>query len=513
MSKDEQDQPTALLDYARAVRRRWRTVLALATLVTVAALGFSALSEKQYDATVELLLRSQEPVDELLDLNPAPGANDPARDLNTQVELITVGPAVAAARRELGLDRSTEALLEQIETETSASTSIVALRVRDPDPVLAVRIANAVADAYVRYRLDAARRRYTAASELARRQLSALAPADRRTTRGRELALRVQELELAAALQLGNAEVVRRATIPTDPARPRLKVNAALGLILGLLLGVGVALVLELFDRRFRDEQGVERFFGLPIAGALGPLSRRRGIVTSPGEREQYGLLAANLGLSSVTGPGRTVLMITSAGPAEGKTSVTMGLARACARLGLRVIAIEADLRRPGFTRHAGVTASEGVTGILEGTSNLVEELVALDAETLKPSYNGASEAGMIGLVPAGPLPANPQQALSRPGMRQLVDAARSLADVVLIDTSPIGTVNDAVALTSLVDGVVVIVRLNSTTKDAARRAMRVLTNVGAPPYDLVLTDTAATQDSAYYPRSSDPRAPIESRP
>ena len=511
MNTDPQDQPTPLLDYVRAARRRWRTVLGIAALVTLAALAFSVLQQKQYDATVDLLLGGQEPVDQLLDLDRSPVGRDPERELNTQVELIKLGPAVPAARAALDLDRSTQELLEQIETETSPSTTIVALRVRDTDPVMAVRIANAVADAYVRDRLETARRRYTEASELARRRLAALDAADRRSAQGRQLARQVQELERAAALQLGNAEVVRRATVPTDPTRPRPRVNAVLGLVLGLLLGVGVALALELFDRRFKDEEGVERFFGMPIAGALPALARRRGAPsTQPGEREQYGLLAANLGLSNVTGPDRTVLMVTSAAPGEGKTSVTLGLARSCARLGLRVIAIEADLRRPGFTRHVGVTVEHGVAGILDGTANLVDEVVMLDADTLKPSYDGASEGGRFGIVPAGSLPANPQQALSRPGMRQLVDAARSLADVVLIDTSPIGTVNDAVALTSLVDGVVFIVRLDTTTKDAAHRAMRVLTNVGAPPYDIVVTDAASAPDASGYPRIAAAREPLQ---
>ena len=166
---------------------------------------------------------------------------------------------------------------------------------------------------------------------------------------------------------------------------------------------------------------------------------------------------------------------------------------------GLRVIAIEADLRRPEFRQYVGMTSGQGLSGILHGTASIMDELVTLDAETFEPSSDVTVDAGSIAVVPAGPLPANPQQALAQPRMRALIEAARSLADVVLVDTSPIGTVNDAAALTSLVDGVTFIVRLNHTTKDAARRALRLLSTVSAPQYDIVLTDAEDTERVDYY--------------
>ncbi len=493
------DESPSLLDHLRAVRRRWRTVLALTALVTGAALAFSIGSQKQYDATVALLLRSRQPVDELLEGTAGPGSNDPARDLNTEVELIKVGPAAGSVRRDLALRRSTAELLDQVKTETSNSANLVALTVRDADPALAARIANALADAYVRDRLAAARRRYVEASRLAQRQLAALDPDERRTPQGRELALRARELQIAATLQIGTTEVARRASVPTDPARPRPRLSAMLGIVFGLLFGVGVAVVRELLDRRFKDEESVESFFGRPILAAIPKPSRRRGAVEDADPAEEYGLLVANLELPSVRDTDSTVLMVTSSGPAEGKTSVTFGIAHACARLGLRVIAIEADLRRPEFHRYVGMTSGQGLSGILHGTASIMDELVTLDAETFEPSSDVTVDAGSIAVVPAGPLPANPQQALAQPRMRALIEAARSLADVVLVDTSPIGTVNDAAALTSLVDGVTFIVRLNHTTKDAARRALRLLSTVSAPQYDIVLTDAEDTERVDYY--------------
>lgn len=507
------------VDYLRAVRRRWLFVVLVATLTTAVSLAVSLSGQKQYDASVDLLLRGQEPINALLQPG-AGGSTDPERDLNTEVQLIKVAGTADVARRKLGLDRSAKALLDQVTTETSSTSNLVTLTVRDPDPGLASQIANAFADAYVEVRVNSARRRYTQAAQLAQQQLLQLSPADRRTPQGLELEARRRELQIAAALQTGGAEIVRRASIPTSAARPRPKLSGALGLFLGLLLGVGLALLRELVDRRFKDEDTVQAFFDIPILAAI-PRSARRGRGSEdPAQREAYGLLAANLRLSMAT-RGSRVLMITSSGPGEGKTSATFGVARACARLGLKVIAIEGDLRHPTFSRFTDVSSSPGLAGVLDGSTMMARALIRVDVDTLRSATDGAKDRlGSVGILPAGVLPPNTQETFSQPAMGDAIEAARSLADVVLIDTAPVGTVNDAVPLANLADGVVLVVRLNQTTKDAGRRALRVMNNVDAPLEGVVLTDAGAAERSVYYtsgsrdapgaPKSSK-RAPVES--
>src|SRR4051812_7821965 len=341
------------LDQLRAVRLRWRLILLLALVACGAALAVSFSSQKQYDATVDLLLREQEPANALLDPGATASSSDSERELNTNAELIKVGSAAQTVRDRLGLDRSVDDLLKQVATQTSTGSNVVSVRVRDPDPRLAARIANELAADYVEFRLNSARRRYTEAADLARRQLADLSAGARNSAQGRELQSRQRELEIAAALQTGGAEVVRPASVPTSASRPRPLLSGILGLMLGLLFGVCVALGLELADRRFKDEAAVEDFFGLPILAAIPRPARRSGALgDDPAQQEAYGLLAANIRLSAshaglepgVRGPSN-VLMVTSPSPADGKTSVSFGVARAYARLGMRVILIEADLR------------------------------------------------------------------------------------------------------------------------------------------------------------------------
>ena len=483
--------------YLRALRQRWRLVALLVGLCTATAFGVSLSSEKQYDATAELLLRGQEPIDALFDPGGGAASRDPERSLNTEIELIKIGPTADLVRRQLKLDRSTDDLLDQTEVTTSSTSDIVHLRVRDPDPVLAARIANAFAESYVRFRIESARERYREAADLARRQLLALSLTDRQSAQGLELQARQRDLEIAAGLQTGGAKLVRRASVPESPSRPRPKLSAMIGTVLGLLFGIGAALALTVIDRRFKDEEEVEQSFGVPILAGIPRPARRVGAFDDPAQREAYGLLAANL-RPAAAGGGSSVIMITSPSPADGKTSVTVGVARAYARLGLRVVVVEADLRRPAFGRYTDVAFSSGVTGVLAGAS-LVSALLWLDTDTLLPTTGAVGASGAIGILPAGDTPENPQRTLSDPAMGDLIEAARLMADVVLVDSAPLGTVNDAAVVAPMVDSVVLVARLNHTTKDAARRAIRTVKNLSADLLGVVVTDAGAGDRDAYY--------------
>lgn len=486
-------------DHLRAVRTRWPLILLVAGLVTATALAVSLSGDKRYDATVKLLISGQEPINSLLNPSSTGSTNDPERDLNTGVEVIEAGGTAHAVRRVLGLRRSPDDLLDQVEAKASTSSDIVSLTARDRSPTLAADIANAFAEAYVDSRLSSARRRYRQAADLAVTQLSTLSEAERAAPEGQALQTRRRELQIAGALQTGGSEIIRRASVPRDPVRPRPRLSTALGLVLGLLLGTVAALALEFMDRRLKSEEAIESFFELPILGTIPPPSRRASSHDDHLQREAFGLLAANLRLAALGQRGK-VLMITSSGPIEGKTSVTLGLARSFAMLGLRVIAIEADLRRPAFGRYVTLSPTPGLSAVISRESTMFGALVSIDAQTLAPVDGDESQDRIsFRLLPVGELPADPQRVLSSPSMHSVLAVARSLADVVLIDTAPLGTVNDAAALLHLVDSTAIVVRLGATTKDAARRALRVLRNVDVSVTGLVITDADGGQTPGYY--------------
>jgi Mrp family chromosome partitioning ATPase len=491
---------TQLIDYLRAIRRRWRLVVLLALITTGVALALSATADEQYEATAEILLREQEPINSILDPGGSSAPADPERALNTQVELVETGAIAHAARRLLGVERSAGTLLEQLEVEVSSTSNFLILTATAEEPRLAADIANAFAETYVAFRLESARQRYRDAGRLAESQLQALSEEELASPEGRALQARLRDLEITAALQTGEAQLVRRASVPEEPASPRPLLNGALGLFLGLLLGAGAAIGRELFDRRLKEEESIEAFFGLPVIATIPRAARRAGPSGDDGQREAYGLLAANLRFSALSSPS-SVLVVTSAGPAEGKTSVTLGLASALSRLGLRVVALEADLRRPAFARYASLPPSAGLTGVLRGQTIMAAELIKLDTTTWQPvSDEAANGRPTISVLPAGePLSGTPQRMLSGPRMESLLDAAQSLADVVLVDTAPVGTVNDAVGLFPMADAVAVVARLGTTNKDAARRALRVIKNPQIEVAGVIITDSGKSGEYDYY--------------
>ena len=489
-------QGPQLSDYLRAVRRRWAIVLVLTIAVTGTAIALSLSATEQYDASAKLLFKPEDQIGRLLDPGGAE-AVDPERVLNTGVELVRLDAIATAVRRRLRLDITNEKLLEKLKTDSSSDSDIVTLTVRDPDARRAAQIANAFADEYVAYRQRSARATLERAAEVAETEYQSLTPEDQATAEGEELRSRRRQLRITAALQTGGVDVVRRATPPADPSRPRPKLSAALGLFVGLGLGLLAALVLEFTDRRLRREEDIEDLFELPILASIPPPSRRGG--DDHAQRESYGLLAASVRFA-LPESDSNVVMITSPGPSEGKTSVTMGLARGLTRIGLRVIVIEADLRRPTFTQVAPLGQSAGLTGLLTTPGPLAPELTWLDASTMEPvTVENLKDGLAFAVLQAGGIPPHPQRLLARGAMRSIAEQARSLADIVLFDTPPIGTVNDAITLASVVDSALIVARLDQTTKDASHRALRGLRNLNITLAGLVVTNAAEIRDDIYY--------------
>lgn len=493
--------------YIQALRRRLRLIIGITALITLTAVVLSVTSPKRYEATSKIVLNEEDPINQFLDPSAQRARTDPERDVNTGVALIKLETVAERVVKSLDLDTKPKDLLDEIKTEIEANSNIVDITASDGDPDKAAAIATGFAEEYANFRSQSARSSLQQAADLARSQLQSLGAAERDSAEGQRLEATLQQIEIAAAAQSGGVEVVRRAAPPTEAASPKPVLSGVLALVLGGLVAVGLAVLFELLDRRIKDEDDIEAQFGLPVLAAV-PRPRRRGDVV-PGEdhsqHEGYSALATNLRFFEL-GPDLESIMITSPGPGEGKTSLTLGTARALAALDLRVIAIEADLRRPGFSRH-GVGRGGGLSTVLAGVAQFEHALVEVDADTMQPLTDGSAATRTFSVLPAGPMPPNPQALLARPAMTHVLETARTMADVVLVDLPPIGAVNDAVTIANLVDGVVLVVRLNKTTRDAARRSLRLLRNTDAELLGVVVTDAPAPTQGYYYRSPDAPRA------
>jgi len=496
--------------YVKAIRRRMPLILLLTGIVTAVAVLLSLAQTKQYEATAKIVLAQTDPINVIVDTS-QPINYDPESDRNTRVALIKLEAVAEAVKSAENLDDlSTGNLLDRVETEVESNSDIVAITALDPEPERAAAIATGFAEQYQLYRQNSARESLLDAADVTRSRIEQLSPEEQASEQGRDLRADLRQIEIAAAAQSGGVEVAQRADVPSDPAKPRPLFTGAIALMLGFLFAVALAVAMEFIDRRLKDEQDVESAFGLPILATI-PRPARRSQTVVPGEDrgqfEGYSALATNLRFFEL-GPELESIMITSPGPSEGKTSVTLGTARALAALDLRVIAIEADLRRPTFSKY-GIGRSAGLSTVLAGVNEIDSCLIEVDASTLQPHDAAASpRARTFHVLPAGPVPPNPQALLARPMMTHVIDDARAMADVVLVDVPPLGTVNDPITLANLVDGVVVVAHLGRTTRDASRRTLRLLSNVDARMLGVVVT--AAAPGEGYYGAYTSPSADRE---
>lgn len=512
-SADRRERLRVLLHTLK--ERRW-LILAIAAVVVVVATLRSAAQDDEYEAVSRVLVGQTEAVEALF---PGAGAGaDPDRVARTNLELIDDTAVADRVAERLSEDLSTSELLDRVEAEIENDSNVVAIRARDEDPELAAEIANGFAQQYARFRERASGRNLERAIERAQVQLEQLESEDLTTARGRTIERRLSDLEIAAALQGGTVEVVGEAAVPEDRVAPRPFLTFLLSIPAGLLLGILLASLISYLDRRLKREEQVEALAQLPVVASIPRRSerlvRRRaggGVWADPVEAESYGRLATNLRFFNFDRHVKTVL-VTSAVPEEGKTTVTLRLAAALAGAGQGVLAVEADLRRPTFTDYFSIQFPHGLSGVLIGATPFddvvtrVHTSYALAAPT-EEGDEAWTTAPFIEVVPAGVIPPNPTELLAGNALPQVLRQAQSHADIVLVDSAPLVPVGDAIPIANAVDGVLLVVKLGESSRDDLRRALKLLGTLRSKVLGIVITNADRPADKYDY-YSKEPPAP-----
>jgi polysaccharide biosynthesis transport protein len=499
---NEHDKPMSQ-DVLRALRRRRGLIIFCALFVPLVAFGLSLAQDKQWTATASLLFRDPQFAQQLFGSNLA-SDSDPQRAAATNLDLVSLEVVADRAARKLG-GISGDELKERLDFVSESQSDVVTVEATDRNRGRAARMANLIASEYVAFRREADQEKVRSAQALVNEKLAALPPEDRIGTLGDALRDRSSELDVLASLQTGNAELVQRASVPRSPSSPRPIRNTMIGGFLGLLLGVGLALLLDRIDRRLRDPHEIEETFGRPILGSV-PISRalgRSNVRELPlPVSEAFRMLRANLRYFNVRREIKSVV-ITSAGAAEGKSTVALGLAMAAASAGTRTILLELDLRRPTLGKKLGLEDDAGV-------SLALAQGLALDSVvtrvSLSPGGNAAGEQ-MLDVALAGRLPPNPTDLIESGRMHDFIDQAERDYELVVIDTPPTSLISDAIPLVKQVSGVLVVCRLGLVTREGAGRLRDQLRNLDAPLLGIVVNATRAPL--AYYDYSQ-PQAEIE---
>ena len=420
-----------LRDYLKVVRRRWRVIVASLIVVVAIASLVTLKTTPQYESRSRIFVSTTDQTAS----EAFQGGNFAIQRVSSYADLTKGQELSSRVIHDLHLKIAPAELAGKIQTTVVPDTVILEIAVTDPDPAQAQRISQAVAI---------------------------------------ELRDFVSELETPPGKSNApiKATIVDSANLPTSPVSPKPVRNLGLALVLGLLLGIGLAVVRELLDTSVKGNDDIGQVTDAPVLGGI-PFDQqapRQPLLTdlSPHSPrvEAFRILRTNLQFVDLD-RSKKVFVVTSSVPGEGKTSTASNTALALQTAGQRTLIIDGDLRRPQLARLFDLEGSVGLTSVLLGRIDL-DEAVQVHGES-----------GLTVLT-SGTLPPNPAELLQSSAMHKLLDEARMSYDVIVIDAPPLLPVTDAALIAAMADGAVLVVRQGKTTRDQLATSMSRLQAVGA---------------------------------
>lgn len=448
-----------------ALRRGWIVIVATAVVVGALALGYSLAQTPKYQACAVLYVTSG--TDDNTQ-SAYQGALASQQRVTSYAKLVNSDSVVQQAIQAQGIGLSLEQAKAALSASSSADTVLLTICSIDSDRTVAENLANSTARAMTSY----------------------VARLETPSGGGQPLA----KLTLVSPARTG-----------ASPVTPKTTRNVALGVIVGIVLGVLFVLARARFSNRVRDENDILKVTETPVLGAIpnDDLLKRRGLIDfSKGgtpAAESFRKLRTNLTFASVDHPPR-VLLVTSPIAVEGKTTTAMNLAASLVESGKRVVLVDADLRRPQVNKRSGLIGEAGLTNYLRGDGEL--------ADLVQPS-----KVDNLWILASGPQPPNPAELL---GTQKAAAALRELAagfEYVIIDTPPVLPVTDAVVLSQWTDGILLVARSGSTRLNDLGAALEQLAASTAAVVGFVITDApAAKARYGYYGAAQAPRAGLFNR-
>lgn len=437
-----------LHDYLAILRRSWPLILISTIVGTLVALGLSLAMTPIYQSTSQLFVSVK-----------SAGASGDAytgglfvqQRVKSYVDVVDSPAVLDPVIEELGLDTTYTGLASQVSATTPPNTVLLNVSATDTSPAQAAKIANAVAASY--------------ANEIARLEGAKTGANGLPSLRDNQNQVPVQ------------ATVIKPAQVPTAAISPRTQLNVLLGALLGLLIGVGIAVLRFTMDTSIKTAEELEAAADSTPLGTVtyDPEAKTNPLVTLRGtpRAEAFRSIRTNLQYVDVDNPPRTVV-ITSSLPAEGKSTTACNLAIAVAQAGSKVLLLEADLRRPKVAEYLGVDGSRGLTDVLIGQATLADTIIHW-------------QRGLLDFLPAGAIPPNPSELLASHQMADLLADLAGRYDLVILDAPPLLPVTDAAILSTAADGAILVTRQGTTKREQVADSADALRQVNARIFGTVL--------------------------
>lgn len=439
-----------LKELARILQRRWVTIVVMFLLAVGAAAAISLTMTPKYESRAQIFISTDSRTisESAMASYFVPSRITSYADLATHHEVLS-----RVLQEEPDLNMTMDELAGHVSAEAETTSVILTVKAQADDAVLAQRLADAESKVLAEYIREIETPRNQSRSQI-------------------------------------TTTITDAATLNEDPVSPKTLLNLAAAALIGLLLGVALAVVRDLLDHTMKTFAEVEKVAGAPVMASV---AFDRSVPKSPlltdvhgfsPRSEAFRLLRTNLQYLDLDAQPRS-LVITSAVPGDGKTNTSTNLAIALAQAGQRVLLVDGDLRRPRVADLLGLESKVGLTTVLVGRSTL-EESIQTHAETGLHFFAG------------GPVPPNPTEVLQSGAVRDLIGRLGEMYDMVIIDAPPLLPVADAAILAHAADGALMVMRHSKTTEDQLEGAALRLESVGARLFGVVVNMVQRRTGEAY---------------
>lgn len=439
-----------LNDFLKVLRSRWMTVGVTALSTVLIAVVYTVLQTPLYEASTRLFVSTVggESVSDIY------SGNRLSQERVLSYTQLIMGESLAQRTIDrLNLDMDSDKLVEKVTAKSKPNTVLIDVSVQDESPVRARDIANALSDEFV---------------------------------------VLARELETSSPGAKPDARVVveQRASVPDKPVVPQKPRDIAIGALVGLALGMGLAVLRDRLDNTLKTTQTLEEIAGTGAVGII-PLDRKLNDCStisfdsdSSATAEAFRKLRTNLQFLAVDNPPR-VIVVASSTPSEGKSTTSINIALALAEANHNVVLIDGDLRRPSLAKYLGIIGSAGFSSVLSGGVALAEVL----QDTSFPRLT---------VLASGPTPPNPSELLGSLAAKKLLAELRTKFDYVVIDSPPLLAVTDGAILAADSDGVLLVTRAAKTKREQVAHSVGILNDVGATLLGAILNMVPTRRSSAY---------------